>query len=57
VLARKLDDPRLKVESYGGRHVHTMDVTDPAQITDDFRVWLAEAYGLGTEGAGKKGSP
>ena len=57
VLARKLDDPRLKVESYGGRHVHTMEVTDPAQITEGFRAWLAEAYRLGTEGAGKKGGP
>jgi hypothetical protein len=56
VLARKLDDPRLRVESYGGRHVHTMEVTDPAQLTDDFRDWLAEAYLLGTEGAGKRGS-
>jgi len=57
VLARKLDDPRLKVDSYGGRHVHTMEVTDPAQLTDDIRVWLAEAYRLGTEGAGKRGGP
>jgi len=57
VLARRIDDPRLKVDSYGGRHVHTMEVTDPAQLTDDVREWLAEAYRLGTEGAGKRGSP
>jgi hypothetical protein len=57
VLARPLDDPRLKVESYGGRHVHALEVTDPAQLTDDFRGWLAEAYELGTAGAGRRGSP
>jgi hypothetical protein len=26
---------------------------DGAQLTDDLREWLAEAYRLGTEGAGK----
>lgn len=56
VLARRLTDPRLKVESFGGRHVHTMPVTDPAQLTDEFREWLAEAYQLGSEGAGRRGS-
>lgn len=55
VLARVLIDPRLKVESYGGRHVHTLEVTDPAQLGDaDVQSWLAEAYWLGTEGAGKR---
>lgn len=53
VLARRLDDPRLKVDTYGGRHVHTLEVTDASQLTDDLREWLAEAYRLGTEGAGK----
>jgi hypothetical protein len=53
VLARRLDDPRLKVDTYGGRHVHTLEVMDGAQLTDDLREWLAEAYRLGTEGAGK----
>ena len=57
VLARKLDDPRLKVDSYGGRHVHTLEVTGAAQLTDDLREWLAEAYRLGSEGAGKRGGP
>jgi hypothetical protein len=55
VLARVIDDPRLKVESYSGRHVHTLEVTDAAQLDDaDVRSWLAEAYWLGTEGAGKR---
>lgn len=40
VLARRLNDPRLKVDTYGGRHVHTMEVADPAQLTDEFREWL-----------------
>lgn len=57
VLARKLDDPRVRVETYGSRHVHTMEVTEPSQLTEDLREWLAEAYRLGTEGAGKRGSP
>ncbi len=52
VLARRIDDPRLRVESYGGRHGHSLEVTDPAQRTDEFRGWLAEAYWLGSEGAG-----
>ena len=56
VLARRLDDPRLKVDSYGGRHVHTLEVTDPAQLTDDLREPLAEAYELGSAGAGRRGS-
>jgi hypothetical protein len=55
VLASVVDDPRLKVESFGGRHVHTLEVTDAAQLDDpDVRGWLADAYWLGTEGAGKR---
>lgn len=55
ILARVVSDPRLKVESYGGRHGHTLEVTDAAQLDDsDVRGWLAEAYWLGTEGAGKR---
>jgi hypothetical protein len=55
VLARVVSDSRLKVESYGGRHVHTLEVTDAAQLDDaDLQGWLAEAYWLGTEGAGKR---
>jgi hypothetical protein len=55
VLARVVNDPRLKVESYSGRHVRTLEVTDAAQLDDaDVRDWLAEAYWLGTQGAGKR---
>jgi Domain of unknown function (DUF5655) len=57
VLARRLDDPRLKVDTYGGRHVHTLDVTEPAQLPEDLRGWLTEAYELGDRGAGRRGSP
>ena len=57
VLARRIEDPRLKVDSYGGRHVHTLEVTDPDQLTDDLRIWLAEAYELGSARAGRAGSP
>jgi hypothetical protein len=43
------------VESYGGRQVHSLELTDAAQVNDaDVRRLLAEAYWLGTEGAGKK---
>lgn len=55
-LARRLDDPRFKVESFGGRHVHTMPVTDLAQLDDEFREWLIEAYELGSARAGRRGS-
>lgn len=57
VLARRLDDPRLKVDSYGGRHVHTLEVREAEQIPEDVRTWLAEAYELGSAGAGRPGSP
>lgn len=57
VLARRLDDARLRVDSYGGRHVHTLEVTDPSQLTEDLRPWLAEAYELGSVGAGRRGAP
>ena len=55
ILARRIDDPRLRVESYGGRHGHSLEVTDPSQLGDEFRGWLAEAYQLGSQGAGKRG--
>ena len=54
ILARRIDDPRLTVEHYGGRYGHSMEVTEPAQLTDDVRDWLIEAYHLGSEGAGKR---
>jgi len=56
VLARRVEDPRLKVDSYGGRHVHTLEVTHPDQLTDDLRGWLAEAYELGSAGVGRPGA-
>jgi hypothetical protein len=55
VLARVVADPRLRVDSYGGRHVHTLEVSDPADLDDPVvRALLAEAYWLGTEGAGRQ---
>jgi len=56
VLARRLEDPRLHVDSYGSRRVHILEVTDPAQLPDDLRAWLAEAYELGSAGVGRRGS-
>jgi hypothetical protein len=40
-----------------GRHVHTLEVTAPEQLTDDIRPCLEEAYRLGTEGAARAGLP
>ena len=57
MLARRIDDPRIKVDTYGGRHVHMLEVTAPEQLTDDIRPWLEEAYRVGTEGAAKGGLP
>jgi hypothetical protein len=34
VLASVVNDPHLKVESYGGLQVHTLEVTDPVQLDD-----------------------
>ena len=56
VLARRVDSPRLKVESFGGRHVHTTLVTDPAEVDEELRGWLAEAYELGSAGVGRRGT-
>ena len=54
ILARRIDDPRLRVESYSGRHGHSLEVTDPSQLTDEVHAWLTEAYHLGSEGAGRR---
>lgn len=56
-LARRLDDARLHVDSYGSRHVHILEVTDAGQLPDELREWLAEAYELGSAGAGRRGAP
>jgi hypothetical protein len=55
VLARVVADPRLRVDSYGGRHVHTLEVTAPGDLDDQaLLTLLREAYWLGTEGAGRQ---
>jgi uncharacterized protein DUF5655 len=51
VLARRLEHPRFrKVETFSPRnHLHAFRLTDLAEIDDDFRAWLAEAYAVGEQ--------
>ena len=55
VLSRRVEDPRLNVETYGGRHVHTLEVSDASHMPDDLHGWLSEAYELGSVGVGRPG--
>src|SRR5262245_39405135 len=51
VLARRLDHPRFRsVQTFSPRnHLHTFRLTDPEEIDDEFRAWLAEAYRVGDQ--------
>jgi hypothetical protein len=51
VLARRLDHPRFRsVQTFSPRnHLHTFRLAVPADIDDDFRAWLAEAYRVGDQ--------
>jgi hypothetical protein len=51
VLARRLDHPRFrKVETFSPRnHLHAFRLSELAEIDDDFRAWLAEAYAVGDQ--------
>jgi Domain of unknown function (DUF5655) len=58
VLARRLDHPRfVSVESIGGRHVHRFRVERPADLDDEVRGWLAEAYRVGLRRPQAPGRP
>jgi len=57
VLALRLDDPRLRVDTYGGPHVHPPEVTDPAQPTDPPPEWLVRADRPGPRGPRAAGLP
>jgi uncharacterized protein DUF5655 len=51
VLARRLDHPRFRqVQTFSPRnHLHTFRITQPSDIDDDFRAWMAEAYLVGKQ--------
>ena len=51
VLARRVDSPRFRrVEAYSPRNVvHTFRLTSPAEVDDQFKAWLAEAYRVGRQ--------
>jgi len=51
VLARRIDHPRFRrVQTFSPRnHLHEFRLTDPDEIDDQFRSWLAEAYLVGDQ--------
>lgn len=51
VLARRVDSPRFtKVKSFSPRNVlHAFRLTSPADVDDEFALWLGEAYEVGMQ--------
>lgn len=51
VLARLVDSPRFRrIETYSPRNVlHAVRLTATADVDDEFRGWLAEAYRVGQQ--------
>jgi hypothetical protein len=51
VLAREVASPRFRrVEVFSPRNVlHAFRLTGPAEVDDQFREWLAEAYAVGRQ--------
>ena len=51
VLARRIDHPRFRrVETFSPRnHLHVFRLHQPADIDEQFREWLAEAYLVGDQ--------
>jgi hypothetical protein len=51
VLARRLEHPRFRlVQTVSPRnHLHAFRLTSPADLDDEFRAWLAEAYRVGRQ--------
>jgi uncharacterized protein DUF5655 len=49
VLARRLDDPRfVLVQTFSPRnHLHAFRLTDPSEVDERVRAWLAAAYEVG----------
>jgi hypothetical protein len=51
VLARRFEHPRFRsVQTFSPRnHLHTFRLTSLADIDDDFRAWMVEAYDVGAQ--------
>jgi hypothetical protein len=51
VLARRIDSDRFRrIETYSPRNVlHAFRLTSPAEVDDEFRDWLREAYDVGQQ--------
>jgi hypothetical protein len=51
VLARRLESPRFRsVQTFSPRnHLHTFRLASLADVDDEFRAWLAEAYLVGEQ--------
>ena len=51
VLARRLESPRFRrVDIYSPRNVvHLFRLASPAEVDDEVRRWLAEAYAVGEQ--------
>jgi hypothetical protein len=51
VLARRLPHPRFRrIETISPRnHVHHFRLASPAEVDEDFRAWLREAYAVGAQ--------
>jgi uncharacterized protein DUF5655 len=51
VLARRIDSPRfLRIDTFSPRNVvHAFRLTGPAEVDEEFTVWLAEAYQVGAQ--------
>ena len=50
VLVRAIDSPRLRVEFIPPRYyVHRLTLRAVADVDDEVRAWLAEAYAVGEQ--------
>ena len=54
-LRRRVAHPRIvrKPIAYGGRYWHTANIRNPADVDDDIRGWLTEAYLEASSTAGR----
>jgi hypothetical protein len=60
VLARRIEHSRFRrIETFSPRnHLHAFRLVDPAEVDDQFKHWLAEAYRVGEQRhLGRAGAP
>lgn len=49
-LKRRIDNPRLKIESYTARDFgHIFRVSAPEELDDELFAWITEAYEIGEQ--------